>query len=216
MTQPRAHCRRPPATNRRRAFSLAECAISLLLVSVVIVGAMNAVSITQRTRLTVQSERAGLELAQSLLTEIAQACYQEPTTNPGFGPEMGEWTGTRSLYDDVDDYNFFWEMSPKDKDGTTISGYSGWSRNAFVAWVNPIDPTGAPSFSETGLKRITVSVTDPKFQATTLVMLRASKGVGEQAPVATTTFVTSARVDIVAGSSSAQLSSGVNLINGAK
>jgi hypothetical protein len=189
---------------------------SLLLTSVVIVGALNAVSATHRTRTQIPTQRQATELAQQLLTEIMQCYYVDPGSSPVFGPETDESTGNRSLFDDVDDYANWSESSPADKNGTALSGYTGWSRSATVVWVNPSDPTGSSVGTDTGLKRITVTVTDPNSKTTALYGLRANKGIGEQKPTSATTFIEWAGVTITAGSSNTTMSTSVNLTNGAQ
>src|SRR5206468_10668264 len=115
----------------------------------------NDISSIQRTRLKMQTQRQGTELAQSLTTEIMQAYYIDPGASPTFGPETGESTGNRSLFDDVDDYSAWSESPPKDKGGNAVSGYTGWSRSATIAWADPTNP-GTTSATDQGLKRIAV------------------------------------------------------------
>lgn len=208
----RSRCR---VRNRRRGFSLVECAFSTLLTAVVIVGALQCVSATQRIRRTVREQRQDTELAQQLMTEIAQSYYLEPSGTPAFGPESGETTGNRSLFDDVDDYQLWSEAAPAAKDGTLLAGFTGWSRQVSVTWVDPTNPATAVG-SDQGLKKITVSVVSPQGRTTTVTALRASGGLGEQKPVATTNFVTWAGVDLTVGASGTRLSGGTNLANGAK
>jgi type II secretory pathway pseudopilin PulG len=208
--------RRPHRLRIRRGFSLAECVFSLLLTSVVIVGALNAVSATHRTRTQVQTQRQATELARQLLTEIMQCYYVDPGSSPVFGPETDESTGNRSLFDDVDDYANWSESPPRDKNGTALSGFTGWSRAATVVWVTPATPDRHGVGTDTGLKRITVTVTDPSSKATTLYGFRSEKGIGEQKPASTTTFVEWVGVAITAGSSNTTMSTSVNLTNGAQ
>jgi hypothetical protein len=211
-----------PNTNRplrlrirlRRGFSLAECALSLMLTSIVIMGALSAVSSTYRTRTLIQSQWQSTQLAQSLLTEVMQSYYVDPGATPVFGLETGESTGNRSLFNDVDDYNSWSESPPVDKSGTALPGYTGWTRQVGVSWVLLILPTVSWA-TETGLKRITVTVTDPQGNQTKLYGLRANIGMGEQKPVGTTTFVEWAGVSITAGTNNTTMSTSVNFTNGA-
>jgi hypothetical protein len=198
----------------RRGFSLAECAISLLLTVVVIVGALQSASLTHRTRTQAQTRWKATELAQLLLTEIMQSYYVDPGSNPTFGSEPGE--SARSSFNDVDDYNLFNEVFDcKDKSGTSLSGYAGWSRFVVVEWVDPNNPSGSQSFTETGLKRITVTASYFTGENTTLVGLRSSKGIGEPKPATATTYVEWVGANITVGSGS-PLTTGTNLINNAQ
>jgi len=196
----------------RAGFSLAECAFSLLLTAIVIIGGLKSVATTQRTRLEAKDQRKSLELAQRMMAEIRQAFYVDPNQTPTFGLESGELTlFNRVNYDDVDDFFSYTESSSKDKDGTTVPGSSGYRRFRDVDWVNPASPTTTVG-TDMGLKRITVTVTAPDGTTTTLVGLRSSKGLGEQRPSTTATFVTSANAAVTVGTNTAY-SSGVNLIN---
>jgi Tfp pilus assembly protein PilV len=199
---------------RRHGFSLAECAFSLLLTAVVIVGALQSAAMTQRLRLQVQTRSRGTELAQLLLTEVMQSYYADPGSSPTFGKESGEFG--RSTLNDVDDYDNFTEfLAPKNKSGTSLSGYTWWSRSVEVDWVDPADPTGASSSTETGLKRIKVTASYINGDNVILYALRSNKGVSEQKPSTATTYVEWAGAKVTVGSGSA-VYTGANLINNAQ
>lgn len=168
---------------------------------------------TQRMRLEVQTRAKAFELAQLLLTEIQQCCYVEPTSTPTFGNESGE---SRSTYDDVDDYDNYNEfLSVKDKSGNSLSGYSWWCRSVQVNWVDPADPMGASSSTETNLKRIKVTAYYIGGDSVTLYALRSNKGISELKPSAATTYVEWAGAKITVGSGAANYV-GANLGNNAQ
>jgi len=209
--------RSPRFRARRRykqlGFSLAECAVALLVTSVVIIGALKAVAMTQRVRLQAQSQRNGMELASGLMTEVVQAAYIDPGASPTFGPESGE--SGRTTWNDIDDYASYSESPPADKTGNPLTGYAGWTRTVAVAWVDPLNPTGSPTSSDTGLKRITVTATDPSSKSVALVGFRSSKGLGEELrPVVNETCITWAGATIT-GANGASGTTGVSLINDA-
>ena len=200
-------------TRARRGFSLAECAISLLMTAVLIVGGLKAVSSTQRTRTEAQNQQRATELALRLMGEIRQAAYIDPNQTPVFGLESGEFNfSNRVNYDDVDDFISITEFALKDKDGTTVPGSSGYTRSRDVEWVDPNNPTVTVG-TDQGLKRITVTVNGPGGRSATVVGLRSSKGLGEQQPQVATTYVTWAGASVTVGSGT-PLSTGVDLING--
>jgi prepilin-type N-terminal cleavage/methylation domain-containing protein len=141
----------------RRAFSFLEVVISVLIVGVLMLAALNTVGgIVRRQADTADRVRAE-QLARDLMQEILKQAYQETSGTPGFGPESGESTGNRSLFDDVDDYAGWSETPPADRSGAAFSGFSGWSRAVSVQWADPVSlaPTSA---TNTGLKLITVTV----------------------------------------------------------
>jgi hypothetical protein len=192
-----------------------ECAVSTLLTAVVIVGALQCVAATQRIRRAMREQRQDRELAQQLLSEIVQGFYLEPSGSATFGAEGDETLGNRSLFDDVDDYHLWSEGPPAGKDGSPLTGFAGWTRQVTVSWVDPANPNNAVG-SDQGIKKISVSVTSPFGKTTTLAALRSSAGLGEQKPVATTSFVTWVGVEVKAGTSNTALTSGVNLGNAAQ
>ena len=142
----------------RRGFSLIEATMSMLLVAVLLVAALSTLSASTTTS-RISAERAtGLLLAQDLMAEIICAAYIEPEEVPSFGPEGAEDDGTRSAFDDVDDYHN-WDASPPERrDGTAIPDRATWRRLVAVAHVNP-DNLQVTIGNDGGAKRITVVVT---------------------------------------------------------
>lgn len=140
-----------------RGFSLVETAFSLILVSVVLVAALNTVGYSVMARRTLSDTSRGQLLAQELLTEIIQQAYEEPVDTPAFGRELSESGADRVDYDDVDDYESWNSSPPEFPDGTEIPNLDGWSREVVVVWVDPDDLTTVV-VSDSGVKRIDVSV----------------------------------------------------------
>jgi hypothetical protein len=75
----------------------------------------------------------------------------------------------------VDDYHGWSSSPPVEKDGTLLSGLTGWQRSVTVEWVNPDDPGEVKAF-ETGAKRITVTVSCGNKQVGFLVAIRTNSG----------------------------------------
>lgn len=166
--------RRPGRIRSRTGFSLLETSICTLIVSVVLVASMRTVLGVFRHRSNHNDAATASLLAESLLTEILEKSYKEPTATPLFGPEAGE-TGTRSLFDDVDDYHNWSETPPKHLDGTSMTALTGWSREVAVVQVTASDPifvttikSGSTTVgfgldakaenADTGVRRVTVTV----------------------------------------------------------
>ncbi len=140
-----------------RAFSLVEATISVVIVSVMLVAALNTVPAAKLGGRKTADRGKGMLLAQALMSEILVQDYQEPVDTPVFGRES-ESGGDRANYDDVDDYDGWSSSPPEYKDGTQIANLAGWKRSVAVVWVNATD-LSVTSGSETGVKRITVTVT---------------------------------------------------------
>jgi len=158
-----------------RAFSMAEATLSVFILGVVLVAALSTVGASGRARQKMADRARGTPLAQDLMTEILQNGYNDPEspaaslgTNP---PE--HTTGDRSLYDDVDDYDDWSASPPETKDGEPIDGFDDWRRSVEVAWIDPDDLTQVCG-SETGVKRITVTVAHHDVPVATLVAIRTN------------------------------------------
>ena len=151
-----ARRRRLRSPSARSAFSMAEVVASVLVVSLMMAAAMQTVAASRVAQYRLADRSRGQMLADDLMTEILQKVYKDPGAAPVFGPETGELL--RTQFNDVDDYSNWNESPPQNPDGTPMAGFTGWSRSVAVTWVGAADPT-VTSSSETGAKRITVTVT---------------------------------------------------------
>lgn len=160
--------RRNPA-----GYSLVEVAVSIVVVGTMLAAALQAVG-AARVGLRALGDRGrGLLLAQDLMAEILQQRYADADYGPGsFGLAATEAApGTRSLFDDVDDYHGWAASPPQHKDGTPIEWAAGYRRSVAVAWVDPADWSQVAG-SNTGVKRITVVVERDGRPVATLTALR--------------------------------------------
>jgi type II secretory pathway pseudopilin PulG len=146
---------------RRRArsgFTIVEAALSTVVVGVMLVAALQTVASSRAGQYRNAGTARGVFLGASLLTEITAQAYEDPALPPGsFGTLVTEDTGTRRKFDDVDDYHNWSESPPREKDGTVIPGFDGWSRSVRVRWVNPSNPS-VVSLVDTRAKLIEVAV----------------------------------------------------------
>lgn len=143
---------------KRSAFSLVEAAISILLVSVVIVAALNTVGAAKVGRQKNADRARGTLLAQDLMSEILLKAYEEPIDSVNFGRETGESGSHRAEYDDVDDYDGWSASPPQDADRNDMTYLAGWERTVSVVFTDGNDVTGT-AVSDLGVKRVTVTVT---------------------------------------------------------
>jgi type II secretory pathway pseudopilin PulG len=139
-------------------FTLVEAVVSILLVSLLLAGAMKSTSAAMLTRYQSALRVSAIDLACALLAEVVELQYAEPIASPAFGIESGEVAATKSTFDDVDDFHLWTESPPTDRGGAALAGAAGFTRSVAVAWVQPANPD-TESVAETGLKRITVTVT---------------------------------------------------------
>ena len=141
----------------RRAGSLVEVAMASLLVGVLLIGALNSLGASLRHQSLLAERQHAHRLAEQLLAEVLEHRYADPDETPVFGAETSESGGTRSAFDDVDDFDGWDQSPPVDRSGTTLANSTGWRRTVDVAFVPSNDMTGT-SGTDQGLKRVTVSV----------------------------------------------------------
>lgn len=132
--------------------------MSTLIIGVLMAVAMQTLGGAGLSRARTTDRALARGLADALVTEIMAKPYKDPNQTPVLGREAGEPASPRSGYDDTDDYNGLIESPPQESDGTTIPGTTGFTRTAAVECVSSAN-LSAVSASDTGVKRITVTVT---------------------------------------------------------
>lgn len=180
----------PPSSfrPRNRGVTLTEVIVCIPLVGVVLVGAMNTTGAIVKTWTDSGDHHRGLALAEELMTEILSQYYEEPVDTPALGREGTESVGSRSNYDDVDDYHGWYTPAIKNRAGTVHQDCAGWARGATVEYVQLADP-GQSNATDQDLKRITVTVTDPAGNTTVLVGYRSRSGARETPPATEATLL---------------------------
>ena len=189
--------------------TLVEAVISVLIVAIMLTAALYTLGGTARGRLVQSKRRHGLFLARQLISEISQACYEDPESDDHswFGPEPGDTFLTRAGFDDVDDYATWSASPPQAKDGTALPGYEGWQRLAEIIHLS------LAGF-EDSLKQIKVVVADPEGNETVLYAVRSRFADVQYEPAEATTCVTWAGIDLqIGGNANDRLFSGVRLLN---
>lgn len=152
--------RRPrakPGSRIRSGFGLLESTIAVLLTGLLMVAAMRSLGASKRREAATSDQVRGKQIAADLINEVLRQAYEEPVDTPVFGPESGESGSNRSLFDDVDDYKSYTSTPPKDRGGTALSGFTGWTQSVTVGWANPTT-LATTNDTNTGLKKITVTI----------------------------------------------------------
>jgi MSHA pilin protein MshD len=199
----------PPRRIRRVAcgFSIVEAVVCVLVTGIMVVAATQSVSSFARANHQQKNQARASALARRLITEIEQSTYVDPANAALFGPEPADTNGSRSLFKYVNEYHNWTDSPPQNRDGTVISGYTGWSRSVAVTWVDAANPVTV-RVSESGLKRITVTVTDPTGRITTLAALRAAKGAFETKTSVSTPYTSWIGINLQLGSDPASKADG--------
>jgi len=164
---------------RRRAITLVEAIMSIVLVGGLVLMALNTVGSAAVAQAQTGDSGRGQLLALALVSEIMKTSYADPES-PGtvFGPEAGEVDGTRAAFDDVDDYQGWTESPLADANGVAIPDLpNGWTRTVNVQYANAANLKSSVD-ADPGIKRITVAVAHNGRTAAKLVALRTGDAVG--------------------------------------
>lgn len=143
---------------KSKAMTLVESIIAITVVAWLLTMAINSVGAAKRTAAAGNQERLALEIAQSLLAEIAGQPYADDQDSTSAGPSATESaTGNRSLFNDVNDYEGWIAAPPQAKDGIARVCPSGWREEVDLTYLNPgnIDLSSGPL---TDLTRIRVLI----------------------------------------------------------
>jgi len=149
-----------PASTGRAGFTLAEAAISTVIVAVMTVAALTCVAQTGTFRRASNEQQMASLLAEQFMSEILSKSYSEPSASSptGIGPAASELsTGDRSLFNDVDDYHGWTESPARTAGGVVLANTGGWYRTVRIAFVHWQD-LQTPTATDYGLKRISVEV----------------------------------------------------------
>lgn len=157
----------------RRAFTLIESVLATLVLSVLVVVALDAVGRVGVARQDLADRALAQGLAEALAAEIQARAYRDPDADNGkIGVDKNDG-GSHGTFNDVDDYHGLDERPPTDDRGVAL-GSKAWRRWVKVEWVKADGAGGlTTSDADTGLKRITVVVEHAGREASRLVVLRS-------------------------------------------
>jgi hypothetical protein len=138
-----------------------EAAACTVLVALLLTAALQTAGAAKVTQTRAAELVQAQVLAQGLLTEVMQKPFLDPAVvdpeNPGpMGVDTGESPTGKTTFDDVDDFNNWFEAPPQDTKGVNLTERNQWRREVTVQWVDPSDLTTI-SKSATPAKRVTVT-----------------------------------------------------------
>ncbi|MDZ4659277.1 MAG: hypothetical protein SH868_17020 [Bythopirellula sp.] len=200
-----------PIQPTRRALTLLEIVVATMVTGVMLVAALDSVGAVFNTHKLNAERLAGPSIGHELMAEILAMPYKDPTSSTVIGPEGGESTTNRNAFDDVDDYDNLNTLGLRTKSGVVRAGFTGLRTQVDVQWAGVL--TGLDWIWDTGLKRITVTVTSPSGEVTVLKAYRFDNGMLEQAPAVDTSAVTWIGAELQLGTTSKPARMGTNLTN---
>lgn len=161
--------------NHLRGFTMVESLISMIIIGVTLVAAMNTVSSARKRDRWIGDVSRAATLASDLLAEVSSQQYADSSDSAMvFGPTATESaTGNRSLFNDVNDYQNWSETTLRARNGTSLGYSASWSRSVKVDFLDPTDGTTVVT-TDKGLARVTVTVTKSGKTVATLSTLRSA------------------------------------------
>ncbi|MDD2800858.1 MAG: prepilin-type N-terminal cleavage/methylation domain-containing protein [Methylococcales bacterium] len=139
---------------RQRGVTLIELVLSMVIISIALVGILSVINLTVRHSADPVIEHQALAIAESYLEEISLQAYS------------GSASIDRANFDDVSDYNGLNDNGVHDQQGNAVSGLSQYTVSVVVSAATAL--TGSVN-----AKQITVSVSGPGVPSLTLVGYKA-------------------------------------------
>jgi MSHA pilin protein MshD len=142
-----------------RGFTLIELILFIVIVGVGVAGVLSVFTNSIKNSADPLLRKQTIAIAESLLEEIVTKEYCDPdtvdssTSPPTCGANTVE--GSRSLYDDVDDYNGYAATTLVDAAGTTVPGLASYSVSTAVA-------VTTTTISGVAVKKIVVTANGPQ------------------------------------------------------
>ena len=184
----------------RRAFSMLEVTLSTVIVSLVLVSALNMSASSLLMWNESSSDTRAQTLAHDLLNEILAVSYEDPETDPpDWGTESDEpWAPDRLIFDDTDDYDGWHGVPPARRNGSEIPNLIGWDRHVSVEKVEANDPTWTlgNGQADQGVRLITITVSDSTGGQYILKAIVSKLGGVERATGVDTSFVSGAHLEL--------------------
>ena len=166
---------------RCRGITLVETAVSVLIVSMLVLASMQSLTSSFKSSQFSQNRSKGMFLAEQLLVELSLLPWRDPQ-NPATADTVGRDTGDpsnvtrRDQLDDVDDFDNWLESPVATRAGTSLSGVpAAWRRSVLVDNVSPTNPSSTVADNAgQGVRRLTVVVDDGLTELARLSVLVSS------------------------------------------
>lgn len=159
------------AANTTRGMTLIEVVLAMVVLGMLLGSVAQGVSLSIRMQRSTAERVRGELLATDLLEWIVALPYSDPDAGTDIGPDAMEFPSNRTTFDDIDDFDGWYESPPQDVDGVDRGDLVGWARTVAVEWVT-LGALDSPQVAETGVKKVTVTVTYLDKKIATIDRLR--------------------------------------------
>ena len=156
MTGP-APAPKPRLRQRRQAgVTLVELVVSIVIIAIAVTGVLLVMNTTSSHGADPMIEHQAVAIADSYLEEILSKSFLDPSTGTVCPPPEP----SRSLYDNVCDYNGLVDNGARDQYGNPIPGLQNYTVSVTVTLDGNLGPAGQQVPSADAL-RVNVRVTNP-------------------------------------------------------
>lgn len=140
----------------RTGFSYIEVLLTAIIIGILLVAALRLFGNIGRSRHALTEHDGAEFLALQMIEEIKPLPYRDPVFVDEFGPG-GDETGSRSAFDDIDDYHNWSACPPQDRDGSPLGTYDDLTRSVTVRYL-AADDFQQPVAGDEGFKEVTVTI----------------------------------------------------------
>lgn len=161
---------RTAAPAAQRGLTLIELVIFIVIIGVGVAGILSVINVSVKSSADPMLRKQSIAMAEAILEEALHKDYANPAG--GYSEASPDTCANRVLYDDVDDYACF-DGSPATaaiKGSDTLGAASIAGLEGYVATV----AVAALTIDTVAMKRLTVTVTDPRGETHALTGYRAN------------------------------------------
>jgi Tfp pilus assembly protein PilV len=147
----------PRRTGASSGLSYIEVVISITILSILVVAAMQLFANLGRYKSALLNQDDGGYLAMEMIREIMQKSYRDPNNANEFGIGTAEVTTGRLLMDDIDDYHNWTQSPPQNRTGDPLTQYDHLTRTVQVRHVQA-DDFSITALADEGFKEVTITI----------------------------------------------------------
>ena len=164
-----------------KGFTMVELVVTVVIMSVAVLGLSMSLGFGLRHQSDGIWQIKSVALAQAYLEEVTARSFDEntpvgglPACNSATCSAISNDGETRSLYDDVDDYDGVDDLPPLDMNGAVRAGYTGYRVQVAVRYANAGEVTSWGLDDISDLKLVSVTVTPPNGTAMLFTTLKGN------------------------------------------
>lgn len=163
-----------------RGFMLLDSTVASVILSFVMVSAISLFILSVRANTNSERGTMAAQLAVALMEEVQLRKWDEKTPIPrkavnqgsSLGTDGGENDNDKRTFDDIDDFDGWFEHPPKDPMMNSLNQFNIYSSSVDVQYTNA---SLIPQGNWSNYKKISVCVWSPKMKSTCLYTIRTNR-----------------------------------------